>query len=315
MSRYIVLDIETADQPPEAFMVPDVDLLDPPATHKKPESIAAWREERRAALPGELRAKSSLEPLIGGIVVCVGLAIDDQPVHVLTVATVDEAGEHAILARLEAGLLRHPEATLITWNGSGFDLEYLRKRALRHGLVSLARRMYHEKPWNSARHVDLRAAWCGANKTAPGRLGQVARYLGIEVKDDHSGAQVSALIEAGQLAAVTDHCRSDVTITREILYRFADAGWVLVDCDSPEWSVREWRPSERDGLISQIAACELDATDDQLRAAGAAAGLEWLDTDAGGAPGVSEHTPMRTLRAYLDGLRQHVQAPRLKVNA
>ena len=297
--RYIVLDIETAAQPPEEFMFPDVDTLEPPATYKKPESIAQWREERRAALPAELRAKSSLEPLLGGIVVCVGIAVDEEPVRVLVAPTLDEAGECAILAKLEAGLLKYPDACLVTWNGAAFDLEYLRKRALRHGLCHLARRMWHEKPWNSPRHVDLRLAWCGSNKTEPGRLHQVARFLGVDVRDEVSGADVTRLLEEGDTARVVAHCESDVNITRELLHRFSSAGWVHLDTKA-DWTARDWRPAERDILLGQAMAHETAATDEVLKAAGAAAGLEWSDYTGG--PLVTEATPIGPLRRYLAAL-------------
>lgn len=297
--RYIVLDIETAPQAVEPFMLPDVDTLEPPATMKKAETIAAWREERRAALPAELRARSSLEPLLGGIVVAVGIAVDQEPVRVLVAPTLDEGGECAILSKLEAGLLKYPDAVLVTWNGSGFDLDYLRKRALRHGLCHLARRMFQEKPWNGPRHIDLRAAWCGSNKAAPGRLHQVARFLGVPVLDEVSGADVARLLEEGQVDQVRAHCQSDVEITRELLHRFSSAGWVALDTEA-DWTPRDWRTSERDTILSALMTVEADATDADLAAAAAAAGLSW-DEESGG-PVVNAETPLAGLRRYLEGL-------------
>jgi len=283
---YIVIDIETAPQPPERFM------LGP-----------ALSEE-------EGRHRSSLEPLLGGIVVAVGLAVGEDPVRVLTAPTVDEAGEAAMLARLEAGLLRYPDHTLVSWNGEAFDLPFLRKRALRHGLCHLARRACIP-PGQSARHVDLRSAWTGGQRNAIGRLKQVCQYLGIGVTDEVSGADVALLLEQGQEAEVVAHCASDVSITRELLHRFADAGWVDLQVGDVDWSPRAPRPAERDQLYDWIMALEAAVPVASARTACAEAGIGWSGEISRGPSGEavmaegSELGPQVTLaqlRRYLAAL-------------
>src|SRR5262245_54875941 len=114
-------------------MVPDVATLEPPANYQKADSIQRWREEQAAELVPELRRRSSLEPLLGGIVLVVGIAVDDQPVRTLTGGG-DETAELALLTQLEKGLMRYPSHPLVAWRGASFEFPFLASRGLRSGL-------------------------------------------------------------------------------------------------------------------------------------------------------------------------------------
>jgi DNA polymerase elongation subunit (family B) len=229
----LFLDIETLAQDPEPFMVPARDEIKVPKTHKKPETIAAYLDEQEASIVGELREKSSLEPLLGGTVLAVGLALADGPVGAILPKAGDEEGERGVLTRLQEKLAARPDDVLVTWNGARFDMEFLRKRALRHGLWSLAQRTFFEKPWSRG-HIDLFPVWQGHDKSAMGKLRAVASFLGIESPDHVRGSQIAELFRAGRVDLVRQHVLEDVRVLREVYWRFRAAGWVVADDQVPD---------------------------------------------------------------------------------
>lgn len=238
----IYLDIETIPQDPE----PWAPAPKPPSGWKDPEKIAAWQAEHA----DDTRDETSLQALWGGIVVCVGIARDGHPVTVLRAPTLDEAGERVLLSQLARGLDAYPRDPIVTWNGASFDLPFLARRALRHGVWSLARRVHRSKPWDDH---DLYQAWCCGERMARGRLVDVARYLGIEGLDSVSGADVAGLIlQPGGLDMIALHCASDVAVLREVHRHMVRAGWA-VGPSGPEPEVRPCRPPDRRTLEAEVA--------------------------------------------------------------
>lgn len=299
---YIILDIETLQQVPEDFMVPAVESLEPPANYKAADTIAKWRAERATALPRELSERSALDPLLGGTVCVVGLWRSGQPSPVvLTAPSGDETGERWLLQALQAGLASYPDHTLVTWNGAAFDLPYLRKRAARHGLWALSRRCHQTKPWNTARHMDLRLCWGGSDKAAPGKLRQVARYMGAEVADEVDGASVTSLWWADRVREVEAHCRSDVRLTAYLFAAFDAAGWTEIGSDGLDLEPTPRAP--RPSLVDQRRAVEMDAAAGDCKRAAEEVGLEWrVHPDGSEQVIIPGQHPAPLLRAYIDRL-------------
>ncbi len=290
----ITLDIETScAHEVEPWMLPEPGHIgdppgasSPPKTWKDPEKIADWharravevaewraeQEARQAQVPEDLRRRSSLDALLGGMVVCVGIAVDMQPATVLTVREVSEAEERRTLLRLDAGLAKYPQHRIVGYNLVGFDAPFLRARALRHGLYRLANRLWQPKPWDP-RLVDLQVAWQAGDRRRPGRLVELAQMVGIEVTDRTTGADVQRLLDAGDLAAVAEHCRCDVEVTRQLALRFIAAGWLDgFDPDEVgELPVRPPRPSPAE-LARQLM---IDMYRPDIERACKAAGIEW----------------------------------------
>jgi uncharacterized protein YprB with RNaseH-like and TPR domain len=237
----LVLDVETSwSQDTDAIdaqfpPVPDAATLEPPKSYKNEDTIAAWRVTRHAELVEkraedvkEAWASTSLDALQGGVL-CVGIAVDDRDPVVVW-----EATEEATLTKLQAGLAAYPDHALVGWNCLTFDFPYIARRALRYKLWDLAARLYHPKPWSTREHVDLYSVWCAADRRSKGRLMDVARHLGIEVKGTIAGAHVPELWwhSQGTMAEglarqqIADHVIEDVRITREVGRIFERAGWL-----------------------------------------------------------------------------------------
>lgn len=316
----IFLDIETIPQDPEPFMVPRLDDLEPPANYKKPESIAQWKAEKAASLVGELRERSSLEPLLGGTILAVGIAVGDKPPVAIVAKTGDEVGEAEVLKLLEAGLAKYPNEVLVTWNGTRFDLEYLRKRAIRHGRWDLARRVFSEKPWSKT-HVDLFPLWQGHDRGALGKLHAVAAFLGIPFEDKVQGKDVARLYAAGLVDLVKAHVLEDVRLTRELYWRFRRAGWIVSEDPIPaDLPVRPCRMTPRDELLAVCAELQVVIAKQDIRTAAEAAGIAWHEGVEKGEDGpvIDDKTTIEQLRKYLDALQQlqkPVGAPSAKSEA
>lgn len=120
--------------------------------------------------------------------------------------------------------------TLVSWNGSGFDLPVLHYRALHHGLS--APRYWETGAseqsfrWNNylnrfhERHTDLMDMLAGFQPRANAPLDEIASLCGFPGKMGMSGGQVHEAIAAGDFAGVRDYCETDVLNTYLVWLRF-----------------------------------------------------------------------------------------------
>jgi 3'-5' exonuclease len=141
----------------------------------------------------------------------------------------EQAGERELVQRFFDGLDRYAP-TLVSWNGSGFDLPVLNYRALAHGLSAarywevgdgdrdfkfnnyLAR--YH---W---RHVDLMDVLSAYGATSRASLDHMAQLLKLPGKLGMSGAHVWPAYRRGEIAAIRNYCETDALNTYLIYLRF-----------------------------------------------------------------------------------------------
>ncbi len=113
--------------------------------------------------------------------------------------------------------------TLVSWNGSGFDLPVLHYRMLRHGIASPAYWESGERDrdfkWNNylnryhARHVDLMDVLSAYQARGRASLEHVALLIGLPGKLGMSGEQVFDFWKAGRVAEIRAYCETDVLNT------------------------------------------------------------------------------------------------------
>lgn len=120
--------------------------------------------------------------------------------------------------------------TLVSWNGSGFDLPVLHYRALKHGLS--APRYWETGAteqtfrWNNylnrfhERHTDLMDMMAGYQPRANAPLDEIATLCGFPGKMGMTGGQVHAAIQSGAFESVRDYCETDVLNTYLVWLRF-----------------------------------------------------------------------------------------------
>ncbi len=113
--------------------------------------------------------------------------------------------------------------TLVSWNGSGFDLQVLHYRGLINGVVAprywdtgqddrdfkynnyLSR--YHN------RHTDLMDVLALYNGRSNAPLDELAKLCGFPGKLGMDGSQVWNAFQAGQINDIRDYCQTDVANT------------------------------------------------------------------------------------------------------
>jgi predicted PolB exonuclease-like 3'-5' exonuclease len=141
----------------------------------------------------------------------------------------ETSDEKDLVTRFFNGLDKHTP-TLVSWNGSGFDLPVLHYRALLHGVSAAT---YWESGdnqqtfrWNNYlnrfhyRHLDLMDVLAAYQNKAFAPLDQISTMLGFPGKMGMSGAKVWDEYRAGNLQQIRDYCETDVLNTYCVYLRF-----------------------------------------------------------------------------------------------
>lgn len=141
----------------------------------------------------------------------------------------EHADEKELITRFFAGIEKHTP-TLVSWNGSGFDLPVLHYRALLHGISAPT---YWETGdnqqnfrWNNYlsrfhyRHMDLMDVIAGYQNKAFAPLDELSSLLGFPGKMGMNGSQVWEQYLAGQIKSIRDYCETDVLNTYGVYLRF-----------------------------------------------------------------------------------------------
>lgn len=140
-----------------------------------------------------------------------------------------DSAEKELITRFFDGLDKF-SPTLVSWNGSGFDLPVLHYRAMLHGIA--APRYWdagEDDPsfkWNNylsryhARHTDLMDVLSAYNARASVPLEQIATLLGFPGKMGMSGAHVWESFQRGDIIGIRNYCEMDVLNTYLVYLRF-----------------------------------------------------------------------------------------------
>lgn len=141
----------------------------------------------------------------------------------------ETADEKELITRFFAGIDKHTP-TLVSWNGSGFDLPVLHYRALVHGVAAPTywETGEHQQAfrWNNYlsrfhyRHLDLMDVIAGYQNKAFGPLDDISSMLGFPGKMGMSGSKVWEQYFLGQIKNIRDYCETDVLNTFCVYLRF-----------------------------------------------------------------------------------------------
>jgi len=147
--------------------------------------------------------------------------IHNDKFSVWTLGDVD-SGEKQIVQNFFDGVDKHTP-TLVTWNGSGFDLPVLHYRGLINGVQAPRYWDLGEDDsnfkWNNyigrfhMRHTDLMDVLAGYSPRAFAPLDEMAVLLGLPGKMGMSGAKVWDNFQAGQIKEIRDYCETDALNT------------------------------------------------------------------------------------------------------
>ena len=134
----------------------------------------------------------------------------------------EDSSEKEIVQNFFDGVDKHTP-TLVTWNGSGFDLPVLHYRGLINGVQ--APRYWdlgeddRDFKWNNyigrfhLRHTDLMDVIAGYNNRAFAPLDEMAVLLGFPGKMGMSGSKVWDQFKAGEIKDIRDYCETDALNT------------------------------------------------------------------------------------------------------
>lgn len=133
-----------------------------------------------------------------------------------------DSSEKEIVQNFFDGIDKHTP-TLVTWNGSGFDLPVLHYRGLINGVQAPRYWDTGEDDsnfkWNNylsrfhQRHTDLMDVMAGYNNRAFAPLDEIAVLLGLPGKMGMSGSNVWSQYKDGQIKAIRDYCETDALNT------------------------------------------------------------------------------------------------------
>lgn len=142
----------------------------------------------------------------------------------------EEDGDEADIIRRFFHAIDKYDLTLVSWNGSGFDLPVLHYRAMLH---QISAPMYwemgdHYKDFRynnyinrfHLRHIDLMDVLSMYQGRAAQPLDQIASFLGFPGKMGMDGSQVYDQFLAGNLSAIRHYCETDVLNTWLVYLRF-----------------------------------------------------------------------------------------------
>ena len=141
----------------------------------------------------------------------------------------EKSDEKDLIHRFFTGIDKHLP-TLVSWNGTGFDLPVLHYRALLHGISAPAYWEVGDNQqafrWNNYlnrfhyRHLDLMDVLAGYQNKGFAPLDDIATMLGFPGKMGMSGAHVWEQYLAGNLKGIRDYCETDVLNTYGVYLRF-----------------------------------------------------------------------------------------------
>lgn len=212
--RHTFLDCETAP-------LPDAESMLPEFTYNKGTKDEGLRAEQIAEKRANALAKAALDPDLCRIV-ALGSWWDTEPEPALVLCH-DESQEAAALAEFweTYRTIRHEHSwtstVLVGSNLLGFDLPVMVRRSLylRVDVPHLERGKYRHRDV-----IDLKALLCDDDWLAWRSMDYYCKRFALDVPQDPiDGAQIPALVAAGDWLSVRNHLRCDLLKVRALAER------------------------------------------------------------------------------------------------
>lgn len=215
----LYLDIETIPSNSEAIRAYIAATVKPPATYKKPESIAEWYKEQAPAAIDEAMSKTGLDGAFGHVCV-IGYQFEDNVPQV--VYGLDEA---EVLTRFNTMLdndiprAMHSAVKVVGHNVLSFDLRFLVQRHMVNGIpphpvINVA---VNSKAWDNKAY-DTMTQFAGYGNRIS--LDKLCLALGIESpKGEIDGSMVAKYVADGRIDEVAAYCMRDVAATKAVYQR------------------------------------------------------------------------------------------------
>jgi 3'-5' exonuclease len=207
----VVLDIETVQSPREewARIAGCLPLVDPSCLENAEDLFTASEAEERRKTEDELYEKSSFDGTFSRIV-CIGMIILSDALEPHGAISWYGAGEKELLRQFWVKIAQLRPSLLITHNGLGFDLPFIKKRSVIQQVkptwdVPLAK--FRVEPV-----YDTMAIWSNWEMRGWVKLDVLARALNVETKTG-SGKQVADMWSKGCGKDIAEYCLQDTYVT------------------------------------------------------------------------------------------------------
>lgn len=219
--RFVYFDLETIPSQSPAYLERCLGKVKPPAAIKKPESIEKWYAESAENAAQEMFEKSSFDGGRGHICT-IAWAKNDGEIKCFHAASLED--EKPLLAAFFNDLDPYHSEILVGHNIVGFDIGFLRKRAVSLGVKLPGPTVFPRdpKPWDK-KIKDTMFMWAGSNNRVA--LDELCDILGIQGKDGFDGSMVADAWRNGEHARIAEYCQDDVMRVREIHKRFMAVDW------------------------------------------------------------------------------------------
>lgn len=211
----IFLDFETIPTTNPAVIAELAAKVKPPATHKKPETIALWEQNEKPAAVELAVAKTSLDGTYGAIC-SAAYAFDDGPVH--SECSADEGKLITDLyAAIREAMKGGRDLTVIGHNVVGFDLKFLWKRTVILG-IRPAPLPFRAKAWDKT-VFDTMTQW-DDDREKRISLDSLCSVLGVpSPKGELDGSQIAGAFAAGRFDEIAKYNAGDVEAVRNVYRR------------------------------------------------------------------------------------------------
>jgi len=182
-----------------------------PSNYKDEAKIAAYIEQANR----EALARAALDVDLARIV-ALGWQEDDEEPRVALIR--DSSEEQAVLTWFWSRVApaAQPRPTLIGFNCLGYDLLLLLRRSLYLG-VKTPRLHLGKYRHDGIEDLMLALSFDGALKYRG--LPFYCKRFGIEVPDEHTGADIATLFKDNNWEAIEAHCLADLAKTRQLAER------------------------------------------------------------------------------------------------
>lgn len=219
--RFVYFDIETIPCQSDDYLETLKRKVTAPATYKKPESIEKWLSENREQAAMDAMSKTSFDGGRGHVCT-ISWAKNDSGIEIRHAKTI--ADERSVISDFFADLDPYHSETLVGHNITGFDLGFLKKRAVVLGITMPQRSSFPRdpKPWDKSVQ-DTMPMWAGG--TGKISMDNLCDILGIKGKDGFDGSMVADAWARGDHGTIAEYCKDDVWRTREVHQRFLLAGY------------------------------------------------------------------------------------------
>ncbi len=218
----LVFDIETIPDIQSGQKIFDLAGLDDAST------VKAMRHLRQQ------KAGTDFMPLHLHQIVAISVVyrgMGDDMGHEVSVRSLGKLGStEAELLTLFIEHIEERTPTLVSWNGTGFDLPVIHYRMLKNSISAPG---YWEKGDNNSafrydnylgryheRHTDLMDVLASYNRNASAPLDHIATMLGYPGKMGMDGSKVWDQYQAGNLNAIRNYCETDVLNTYLVYLRY-----------------------------------------------------------------------------------------------